>query len=56
MAMTLDIGGTLLRRKAEQSHKFSDYEAMLSDWVITGNDLRTAIQDYDEQIDQSSAR
>lgn len=56
MAMVLDIGGTLLSREADHYRKDDDYQAMLSDWIVTGNDLRTAIQSYDGQIGQHSPR
>jgi hypothetical protein len=56
MAMTLDLGGTLLQREAERSRQFNAFRALEHDWLMIGDDLRAAIKAYERQIDESSSR
>ncbi len=50
MARVLDLGGTLRNQNDLNVSREVDSAAVLSDWMVTGDDLRGAITVYGERI------
>mgnify|MGYP001184921638 CR=1 FL=1 len=48
----LDIAGTNTKFKTSKTSEEADYKALLSDWTVTGQDIKNAIIDYDELIEK----
>jgi len=48
-ARVLDLGATLQSYNEQYTPSEADTAAMLSDWVTTGEDLRSAISTYERQ-------
>jgi hypothetical protein len=49
LARVFDLGGTLHRRRYVSTGFAKDVEAMRSDWVSIGNDMRSAIAKFECQ-------
>ncbi len=56
MARILDIGATLQKYDAAPMTRDADSRAMLSDWMVTGDDLRVSIESYGHRIGETSAK
>ncbi|MBS0204492.1 MAG: hypothetical protein JSS49_16430 [Planctomycetes bacterium] len=50
IARALDLGGTLRNQTNRYASREVDSAAVLSDWMVTGDDLRGAITVYGERI------
>jgi hypothetical protein len=48
MAMTLDMGATMEQYNASKTPEEADAKAMSSDWHATGNDIRSAMRQYEQ--------
>ena len=51
VAAVLDMGGTLREYNASPNGEIADARAIMSDWIVTGNDIRSAIGIASEQAD-----
>jgi len=51
MARVLDLGATLTQYNASVTPKNADFAAISSDWVVTGNDIRSAMGQFTKEID-----
>lgn len=50
VASVLDLGGSLRIQTDPNASREADSAAVLSDWMVTGDDLRGAITVYGERI------
>lgn len=46
MARVLDVGSTANKRYSPKNVDNIDEDAMLSDWIVVGNDIRRAFNDF----------
>ena len=51
MASVLDLGATLKVYNDSPSANIADTRAIMSDWIVTGNDIRSAIGMFVEEND-----
>ncbi len=51
MARVLDIGSTLTEYNTSSTPEKADLEALSSDWVVTGNDIRSAMDNFNKEKD-----
>lgn len=49
MAMTLDMGGTLMVFNESSTPMEADVKAMSNDWKAVGKDLASSIQEYGQK-------
>lgn len=49
IAKILDMGSTGKIYNSSESEAEADYKALLSDWNVTGNDMREAMNDYQKR-------
>ncbi len=50
MGRVLDIGSTLDIYNDSLTPGQADYKALMSDWVMVGNDIRNSIYKYKQQL------
>ena len=48
MARTLDLGRNLEKDNDLLNGKYSDYNSLLNDWVVVGDDIYNSILEYQE--------
>lgn len=46
LASVLDLGNTLTKNNFSKILERSDYDAIQSDWITTGKDIKQAIEKY----------
>lgn len=51
MASVLDLGATLKAYNDSPSTNMADTRAIMSDWIVTGNDIRSAMSTFIEDND-----
>ncbi len=51
MASVFDLGATLQVYNDSPSTDIADARAIMSDWIVTGNDIRSAINVFAEEND-----
>lgn len=56
MARILDIGVTFQKYDAAMMALDTDSRAMLSDWLVTGDDLRVSIESYGQRIGKTATK
>ena len=56
MARTVDLGATLQAYNDLPTPNEADAAALLSDWATTGEDLRSAMADYERQQPTAAQR
>jgi hypothetical protein len=49
MARVLDIGSTMLEFNSTFYPEVADYYAIKSDWIVVGDDIKTALNKYGEK-------
>ncbi|MBM4302288.1 MAG: hypothetical protein FJ121_12330 [Deltaproteobacteria bacterium] len=53
MGRTLDLRGTMVGANESLSPKEADASALLSDWMTVGQDIETAIEKYEQELEKA---
>lgn len=51
IARTLDLGATFDAYNISETPEEADYNAILTDWIAVGSDMRKAIEQYQSEQD-----
>jgi hypothetical protein len=54
MARVVDLGGTLNEYNYSISPRKADYYAIRSDWNVVGDDIREAVNKYDDELTENA--
>ncbi|HEY4500406.1 MAG TPA: hypothetical protein VJH25_01290 [Candidatus Paceibacterota bacterium] len=50
----LDLSGTLQEYNISKTEREADTKALKNDWYMVGNDLRSSIQNYEQELAEST--